>query len=229
MSLRLENVTKSFREPGGTRLPILDVQHFQLAQGEQVVLLGQSGCGKTTLLNVIAGISTADSGTIEVAGYDVSRLSEPARDRFRAQFVGIVFQTFNLLTGFTALENVMLGMAFSGRSDKAQARKLLEEFGLGDRLQHRPGQLSVGEQQRVAVARALANRPRLLLADEPTASVDLANQENILKQIRNGCRDQDVSLLLVTHSPEVAGQFDRVENLNEFNLAGRRPAAKESA
>jgi putative ABC transport system ATP-binding protein len=229
MSLRIENVTKSFREPGGTRLPILDIRQFQLRQGEQVVLLGQSGCGKTTLLNVIAGISTADSGTIEVAGYDVSRLSEPARDRFRAQFIGIVFQTFNLLPGFSALENVMLGMTFSGRSDKSRARKLLEEFGLGDRLQHRPGQLSVGEQQRVAVARALANRPKLLLADEPTASVDIANQEIILKQIRNGCREQDVSLLLVTHSPEVSRQFDRVENLTEFNLAARRSAAKENA
>ncbi len=229
MSLRLENVAKSYREPGGGQLPILDIRQFQLSQGEQVVLLGQSGCGTTTLLNVIAGISTADSGKIEVAGYDVSRLSEPARDRFRAQFVGIVFQTFNLLPGFTALENVMLGMAFSGRSDKSHARKLLEEFGLGNRLHHRPGQLSVGEQQRVAVARALANRPKLLLADEPTASVDLANQENILKQIRNGCREQEVSLLLVTHSPEVAGQFDRVENLNEFNAAARRADGRKGA
>jgi putative ABC transport system ATP-binding protein len=194
------------------------------------VLLGKSGCGKTTLLNVIAGISTADSGVIEVAGNDVSRLSEAARDRFRAQFIGIVFQTFNLLPGFTALENVMLGMAFSGRSDKAHARQLLEQVGLGDRVQHRPGQLSVGEQQRVAVARALANRPKLLLADEPTASVDLANQEVILRLIRDGCREQNVSLLLVTHASDVAGQFDRVENLTEFNLASRgAAAAKERA
>lgn len=228
MSLRLENVVKSYREPGGGRLPILNVPSFALEQGEQVALLGQSGCGKTTLLNVIAGISMTDSGTIDVAGCEVTRLSEAARDRFRAQFIGIVFQTFNLLPGFTALENVMLGMAFSGRSDKAHAHQLLEQVGLGHRLHHRPGQLSVGEQQRVAVARALANRPRLLLADEPTASVDLANQEIILRLIRDGCREQNVSLLLVTHATEVAAQFDRVENLHAFNLASRQPARKDS-
>ncbi len=229
MSLKLQNVVKSYREPGGGRLPILDVKSFVLAQGEQVALLGQSGCGKTTLLNVIAGITTADSGSIEVAGYDVSRLSEAARDRFRAQFVGIVFQTFNLLPGFTALENVMLGMAFSGRSDRAHAKELLQHMGLGSRLNHRPGQLSVGEQQRVAVARALANRPKLLLADEPTASVDIANQENILRLICEGCKRENVSLLLVTHSREVAAKFERIENLSEFNLASRTQTAKESA
>lgn len=229
MSLRLQNVVKSYREPGGGRLPILNVPSFALQQGEQVALLGESGCGKTTLLNVIAGITTADSGTIEVAGYDVSRLSEAARDRFRAEFLGIVFQTFNLLPGFTALENVMLGMAFSGRNDRPHALELLKQVGLGDRLHHRPGQLSVGEQQRVAVARALANRPKLLLADEPTASVDIANQENILQLILDGCRRENVSLLLVTHSRDVAAKFTRVENLSEFNLASRAQAAKESA
>ncbi|MCH8829077.1 MAG: ATP-binding cassette domain-containing protein, partial [Planctomycetes bacterium] len=146
--------------------------------------------------------------------------SEPARDRFRAERIGFVFQTFNLLTAFTALENVLLGMSFSGKANKGRAKELLDRVGLSGRLRHRPSQLSVGEQQRVAVARGLANSPSLLLADEPTASVDLGNQELILQLIRDTCRENSVSLLLVTHAPEVADQFERVEKLSDFNKAG---------
>lgn len=221
MSLVLKNVKKSFREPGGGTLPILNIAEFSLSKGEQAVLLGQSGGGKTTLLNVISGIATPDSGEIVIDGVNVARLPEPARDRFRAERIGFVFQTFHLLPAFTALENVLLGMSFSGRADRSYARELLNRVGLGQRLHHRPAQLSVGEQQRVSVARALGNRPSLMLADEPTASVDVANQSIILGLLRDTCREHNVSLLLVTHSPEVASQFDRVEHLSEFN----RPAA----
>lgn len=201
-------------------LPVLDVPGFSIPQGEQAVLLGQSGCGKTTLLNIIAGITLPDHGQVIVDGVDLTRLAEPARDRFRAERIGIVFQTFHLLSAFSALENVLLGMSFAGRADRAYARELLGRVGLGKRLHHRPNQLSVGEQQRVSVARALANRPRLMLADEPTASVDLANQTNILTLLRDTCKEHQVSLLLVTHSPDVSAQFDRVENLGEFNQVG---------
>jgi putative ABC transport system ATP-binding protein len=221
MSLVLEQVRKSYREPDGRPLPVLNVESFRMAPGEQVALVGQSGGGKTTLLNVIAGITAADAGKVIVDGTDVVRLPEVSRDRFRAERIGIVFQTFNLLPAFTALENVLLGMAFSGRVDRGYARQLLERVGLGHRLTHRPGQLSVGEQQRVAVARALANRPKLMLADEPTANVDVANQDLVLKLIRDTCAEHQISLLLVTHAPEVASQFSRVERLSEFN----RPAA----
>jgi putative ABC transport system ATP-binding protein len=221
MSLELTNVRKSYREPDGTPLPVLEIPTFRLAQGEQVALVGQSGGGKTTLLNIIAGITSPDSGSVRVDGIDVSKLSEPARDRFRAERIGIVFQTFHLLPAFTALENVLLGMSFSGRrADRGYARDLLERVGLGKRMTHRPQQLSVGEQQRVSVARALANRPKLMLADEPTASVDLANQETILKLLRDTCRESNVSLLIVTHSPEVSEQFERVEHLADFNKVG---------
>lgn len=220
MSLVLENVRKSYREPDGHTLPVLDIARFELAAGEQIALIGQSGGGKTTLLNVIAGITPADSGRVIVDGTDVARLNEVRRDRFRAERIGIVFQTFNLLPAFTAYENILLGMTFSGRVDRAYARELLERVGLSRRQSHRPGQLSVGEQQRVAVARALANRPRLMLADEPTASVDIANQQNLLDLIRTACRDHSVSLLLVTHAPEVSAQFERVEKLSEFNRPG---------
>jgi len=218
MSLSIRNLKKTYVEPGGRRLPILNVETFDIADAEQVVLIGSSGGGKTTLLNVIAGVTSADSGTVVIDGTDVTKLPEAARDRFRALKIGYVFQTFNLLPAFTALENVLLGMSFSGRkANRSHAVELLERVGLEHRLSHRPTKLSVGEQQRVAVARALANEPSLLLADEPTANVDTANQDNILKLIRDACTENGVSLMMVTHSQDVASQFARVEQLSDFN------------
>jgi putative ABC transport system ATP-binding protein len=225
--LRLENVKKSYLEANGHILPILNIPQFAVEQGEQMVLVGGSGCGKTTLLHVIAGISRADSGSIRLDGVEVSSLSEAGRDRYRAAKLGYVFQTFNLLAAFTAMENVMLGMTFArGRRDPARAKHLLERVGLGHREQHKPGQLSVGEQQRVAVARALANRPKLLLADEPTANVDPANQQKIIDLIRATCAEEQISLIMVTHSLEVAGQFTRVDRLEEINEVSRKQHAQ---
>jgi len=216
--LLVENVKKSYREPDGGRLPILDVPRLALAAGEQVVIRGLSGGGKTTLLNVIAGLATADEGRVVVNATDLTRLPEAARDRFRARHIGFVFQTFNLLAGFTALENVLLGMTFTGQaSDSRRATELLGRVGLTHRLTHKPAALSVGEQQRVAVARALVNRPSLLLADEPTANIDPAHQQQVIDLLREACRDENVAMLLVTHSDEVAEQFDRVEPLETLN------------
>lgn len=229
MSLVLRNVRKSYPLPDGTRLPILGIRSFELRSGEQVALVGSSGGGKTTLLNSIAGITTIEEGSILIDGVDISKLSEPSRDCFRAQRIGIVFQTFHLLPAFTALENVLLGMSFSGRADRTRAKELLDRVGLGQRLKHRPPMLSVGEQQRVAVARSLANSPKLMLADEPTASVDQANQTKILDLIRDACRENNISLLLVTHAPEVAAAFDRVETLCQFNQPGPDQPVGESA
>jgi putative ABC transport system ATP-binding protein len=221
MSLELRNVKKAYRDPSGGNVPVLNVADFKMEAGEQVVLIGSSGGGKTTLLNIIAGITTADSGEVLVSGTNIVKLSEAARDRFRAERIGYVFQTFNLLPAFTALENVLLGMSFGGqKSDRARATKLLERVGLGHRLHHKPTQMSVGEQQRTSVARALVNTPRLLLADEPTANVDVANQQMVLDLLRDSCREHNVSLLLVTHAQEVASQFDRVEKLADFNRPG---------
>ena len=218
--LEIKDLRKSFREPDGTPLPILNIKEFRVGAGEQVVLMGRSGCGKTTLLHVIAGISKPDSGSVRIDNCDITRLSEAGRDRFRADKIGYVFQTFNLLPGFTALENVLLGMSFAGgRPDTARARQLLDRVGLKQRLTHRPGALSVGEQQRVAVARALANRPKLLLADEPTANVDAAHQQQVVDLVRTTCQEEGVSLLIVTHTAEVAEQFGRVERLEDFNQA----------
>jgi putative ABC transport system ATP-binding protein len=228
MSLELRHVKKSYREPDGRRLPVLEIEEFDIAAGEQVALVGASGGGKTTLLNVIAGITAPDSGEIRVGGVEISARPEAWRDRFRAERIGYVFQTFHLLPAFTALENVLLGMSFRGKgADRRQAMRLLERVGVGHRMHHRPPQLSVGEQQRVSVARALANTPQLLLADEPTANVDPANQQNILDLLRDSCREHNVSLLLVTHAADVAQQFDRVDRLSKFNgvtASGNRKA-----
>ena len=218
MSLELVKVRKSYREPDGKPLPILHIDRYQLNAGEQAALIGPSGGGKTTLLNVISGILTPDSGSVIIAGTDIARMSEERRDRFRALKIGFVFQTFNLLPAFTALENVLLGMSFSGRKiQRALAISLLNEVGLGHRLNHRPGSLSVGEQQRVAVVRALANQPALLLADEPTANIDPRNQQTILDLIRKSCESHNISLLMVTHAMEVANQFNRIDRLTDFN------------
>lgn len=220
--LKLANVKKSYAEPGGGRLAILDVPRLELKSGEQVVLRGPSGCGKTTLLHVIAGISRADSGEVEINGVNITKLPEAARDRFRARHIGYVFQTFNLLPGFSALENVLLGMTFTGQKINVdRAKQLLDRVGLSHRLSHHPAMLSVGEQQRVAVARAMANKPRLLLADEPTANVDRGHQQQIVDLIRETCQAEEVSLLLVTHTPEVADQFERKEDLEKLNLLAR--------
>lgn len=216
--LELRQVKKSYPQPDGGRLSILDIPQFAVADSEQMALIGKSGCGKTTLLHTIAGITRADEGAIRIDGIDIAALSEAGVDKIRAAKLGYVFQTFNLLPGFTALENVLLGMTFArGRKDNSRAHHLLERVGLAHRSTHRPTALSVGEQQRVAVARALANRPSLLLADEPTANIDPRNQQKIVDLIRDTCREEGVSLIVVTHSMEVANQFPRIDRLEEIN------------
>ncbi len=220
--IRLENVRKSFAMPGGERVDVLDVPGFELAAGEQAALEGTSGSGKSTLLHVISGIMRPDSGRVEVAGTDITRLPESRRDRLRADALGLVFQQFNLLPGFTALENVLVAMSFgSGRPDRGRATALLEAVGLGHRLHHKPAELSIGQQQRVAVARALANRPSVVLADEPTASIDAAHQQQVIDLLKNTCTEHGVALVVVTHDPDVARQFPRRLALAEFNRAGR--------
>lgn len=218
--LLVKNLKKSYLEPNGHRLAILDIHRFHVGRGEQMILLGRSGCGKTTLLHVVAGISNVDSGSVRIDGTEITRLSEAGRDRFRAAKIGYVFQTFNLLPAFSAIENVLLGMTFGRRQrDLARARHLLERVGLAHRAHHKPAAMSVGEQQRVAIARALANCPKLLLADEPTANVDPANQQASIDLIRETCREENVTLVIVTHAPEVACQFERVDQLETINHA----------
>jgi len=222
--LHLKDVKKAFRQPDGAVLPILDIPQFHVAAAERMVLVGRSGCGKTTLLHIIAGISRPDSGRVRVDDWEITLMNEAECDRFRAERIGYVFQTFNLLAGFTALENVLLAMRFTrGRPDKVRARQLLKRVGLQHRVHHRPAMLSVGEQQRVAVARALANKPKLVLADEPTANVDAGHQQQILDLLRETCGEERVALVLVTHTAEVAQQFPRVDHLEQFNRVSASP------
>jgi len=224
--LQVNQLKKSYPLPDGSPLHVLDLASYNLSAGEQAVMIGESGGGKTTFLHAIAGIVAVDSGSISIDSIELTRLSEQGRDRVRAAKLGYVFQTFNLLAGFTALENVRLGMSFgSGRHDLHRAKDLLNKVGLGDRMHHKPGALSVGQQQRVAVARALANRPKLLLADEPTANIDPANQQRIIDLIRECCQEEKIALLLVTHSMSVAKQFERVDRLDEVNQVAKSATA----
>ena len=224
--LEISNLKKSFLNPAGKSQLVIDVQIFSLAENSQVALRGESGSGKTTFLNLIAGILKPDSGRIVVAGLEMSALSEPQRDRLRATTIGYIFQTFNLLQGYTCLENVLLGMSFGQGADRGQAQRLLERVGLGDHLNHRPRQLSTGQQQRAAVARALANRPKLVLADEPTGNLDAANACEVLKLIRETCRENNAALLFVSHDRDALGQFEDVQHLLDPKSPGKNPEAR---
>lgn len=227
MSLVLTDLKKTYISPDGTSMPVIDVPELSIEDGQQVGLIGSSGSGKTTLLHLIAGILDADAGSIAYQfpnqpPVDLANLSEAQRDVFRGRHIGYVFQTHHLLPGFTAMENVLLGMSFTNRPvDAKWARHLLEEVGLADRLDFKPEKLSVGQQQRVAVARALANRPQLVLADEPTGALDPANAQSTLDLIRKLCSQINASLLLVSHDLSIANQLPRVLDLRQINRAHR--------
>ncbi|MEY2466453.1 MAG: putative transport system ATP-binding protein [Verrucomicrobiota bacterium] len=217
--LNISQLKKSFAAPENGWHLIVDVPEFSIDERMQVALAGESGSGKTTFLNLIAGILKPDKGEISLDGVDMALLPESKRDRLRATSIGYIFQTFNLLQGYTCLENVLLGMSFGAGVDRAFARQLLERVGLGQRLNHYPRQLSTGQQQRVAVARAMANKPRLVLADEPTGNLDHKNARESLALIREACRENGAALLLVSHDREVLGQFEHVGDFHKMNQA----------
>ncbi len=181
---------------------------FAVNPGEWVALMGPSGSGKTTLINILGGLDTLTSGRVVVDGVDLSKLSESELVRYRAEKVGFVFQQFHLVPYLTALENVMLAQYFHSVTDEKEAGDALKRVGLGDRLTHLPAQLSGGEQQRVAIGRALINQPKLILADEPTGNLDEAN-EAIVLQIFRELHDVGHTILMVTHDPDIARQADR--------------------
>ncbi len=218
-ALQIEGLRKSYPTPQGDVQTIIDLPGFALERGEQVALHGRSGCGKTTFLHLVAGILRPDAGRIRVAGEEMTGRRESDRDRLRGRLVGYVFQSFNLLPGFSALENVMLAMHFGAGENRERALHLFERVGLGDRVHHRPAQLSVGQRQRVAVARALANQPALVLADEPTGNLDPENAAEALALLREAAAGMGAALLLVSHDRDVLGAFERRE---EFDALVRR-------
>ena len=225
--LNVEHLRKSFVSPDGDEVPVVDVREFSLSEGKQLGLRGSSGSGKTTFLHLIAGILRPDEGSIffdgeviaDVKGHRAEGLSEGERDRLRANAIGYVFQSFNLLQGYTCLENLLLPMAFSDYVDLQRAEELLDQVGLGHRMRHYPRQLSVGQQQRVAVARALVNQPKLVLADEPTGNLDPTNASQALDLLRELCDETNAALLLVSHDHAIVESFDEHLDWRDLNAA----------
>jgi putative ABC transport system ATP-binding protein len=205
----VDRITKQVPDPGGP-LTILHEISFELPRQQSVAIVGASGSGKSTLLSIIAGLDTPTSGSVRLAGIDLFSLDEDARAAVRSQHVGFVFQSFQLLGNLSAIENVMLPLELQGRNDaRARATEMLERVGLGNRLRHYPRVLSGGEQQRVALARAFIVRPALLLADEPTGSLDFATGERVMDLMFELNRESATTLVLVTHDRAVAARCDR--------------------
>lgn len=199
-------------------LRVVDIPHWSVEKGEQIAIFGPSGSGKSTLLHMLAGVLVPSSGRVVVCGEKVSSMSEAERDRFRARRVGYVFQSFNLLQGYTALDNVLMGMTFcSVKPDRKLAKSLLEQVGIGARLRHTPSEMSLGEQQRVAIARALAKKPEVVLADEPTGSLDPRNKAQVIDLLRSMCEAQGSSLVLVSHEQDIIAQFEKQVRFADIN------------
>jgi lipoprotein-releasing system ATP-binding protein len=213
--LKLHALQRSFTQ-GGRTIHVLDGATAELWPGQAVALVGPSGAGKSTLLHVAGLLETPDSGGVYINGHDCSRMSDGNRTRVRRREMGFVYQFHQLLPEFSALENVVLPQLILGRSRKsaeARARDLLQSMGLGHRLEHRPAELSGGEQQRTAIARALANQPRLVLADEPTGNLDPHTAEHVFNELIALIRGTGVAALIATHNLELANRMDRVLRL----------------
>lgn len=220
--LAAENLTKAF--PSGEReIIVLDHVSFTVRQGEAVSIIGPSGSGKTTLLGLCAGLDVATSGTLSLMGFTLNAMDEDDRAYIRNQFIGFVFQNFQLLATLTALENVMVPLELRGEKGvEARARELLERVGLGDRTHHYPSQLSGGEQQRVAIARAFITSPKVLFADEPTGNLDEENASRITDLLFQINREEKTTLVLVTHNLELAERTERILQMKGGKLVNER-------
>ncbi len=208
--LQAENLTKIYRS-ADKELTVLDHVSFSVEQGSTIAIIGPSGSGKTTLLGLCAGLDTSTSGTVSLMGFKLNAIDEDDRAYLRNQFVGFVFQNFQLLSTLTALENVMVPLELRGEKYvAAKAKELLQRVGLGDRTHHYPSQLSGGEQQRVAMARAFITNPKILFADEPTGNLDEENAIHLTELLFNMNKEQGTTLVLVTHNLELAQRTQRI-------------------
>ncbi len=227
--IEVEHVTKQVQDSTGS-LTILHDIDFSLSVRESAAIVGASGSGKSTLLGIIAGLDTPSSGTVRLGGVDLFALDEDARAAVRAQKVGFVFQSFQLMSHLTALENVMLPLELQGRSDaRKAASQMLQRVGLGERLGHYPRVLSGGEQQRVALARAFVVEPAVLLADEPTGSLDFATGEKVMELMFDLNRERGTTLVLVTHDRGIAARCDRQIRIEAGRIAVSDPVQAAAA
>lgn len=205
--VKLENVTKIYRM-GEVEIRAVDGVNFSIEKGEFVVVVGPSGAGKTTVLNILGGMDTATSGTVLVDGKDIAKYSQRQLTGYRRNDIGFVFQFYNLVPNLTALENVELALQIC--KHPLDARQVLEDVGLGNRVKNFPAQLSGGEQQRVSIARALAKNPKLLLCDEPTGALDYQTGKSILKLLQDMCRKRGMTVIVITHNSALTPMADRV-------------------
>ncbi len=217
--IELQGVHRRYAR-GELAVAALDGVSLSIERGESVAVVGPSGCGKSTLLNLIAAVDRADAGLVRVCGRDLVRASEEELVLLRRRSIGVVFQAFHLMPGLTAEENVALPLALDGRSDAGRVRELLGRVGLAARGGHRPSELSGGEQQRVAVARALVHRPAVLVADEPTGNLDSACGELVLSLVTELCREERATLVLATHDPGLASRLQRAVALRDGRIVG---------
>jgi putative ABC transport system ATP-binding protein len=223
--LELRDLVKHYPAVGGDPVRAVDGVSLSVAPGEMVALYGPSGSGKTTLLLMVAALLEPTSGSVLVNGRDISSLSEREASNFRLSEMGFVRQNFDLLPGVTAIDNAVLKLLKHTRWREAhsQIQPLLERLGLGERLDHRAETLSMGERQRVMIARALSSEPKLLLADEPTGSLDSQRSLEVLELLRELCREREVAVVLVSHDPQAAAYADRVLALRDGKLTGYDP------
>jgi putative ABC transport system ATP-binding protein len=212
--IKLERITKTYTL-GKRELQVLKGIDLCVEQGELVAIMGPSGSGKTTLLNIIGCLDRPTSGSYHLDGKEVSSLSSTELAAIRAKKIGFVFQTFNLLPRLSALANVELGLKYAGIDDRDLALEALRRVGLADRANHRPTELSGGEQQRVAIARALAKRPPVILADEPTGNLDSKSGEEVLSLLTELHKEQGITLVMITHDPDVARRCQRIIRLKD--------------
>lgn len=216
--LRFDNVTKTYPTAGTAQLVPLDGITFEILQGERVVLLGKSGSGKSTFLNIAGGVDVPTRGKVFFDGNDLSTLSPTELARYRRKEVGFIFQSFNLFPTLTVGENLMLPLDLLGKADGTAARDMLSAVGLDGQWEKFPEQLSGGEQQRLAIARALVKEPRLILADEPTGNLDLETGNSILELMDDICRSRNATLIMVTHAAEALWLADRTYHLRAGRL-----------